>query len=57
MNSAVRGKLKEHVTYLDDADIGLLAGLIDRNLGHTLDPVLDGVRNMGNDLNPPCSES
>lgn len=33
---------------LDDAHIGLLVRAIDRRPSDTLDPVLDGVRNMWN---------
>lgn len=38
------------LTHLDDADIGLLARLVDRYPRHTLKPVLDRVRDVRDDL-------
>ena len=35
---------------LDDAHVGLLVGLVDGKLGHSLDPVLDLVRQVRDDL-------
>lgn len=32
---------------LDNADVGFLVGPVDRVLSNALDPVLDGVRDMG----------
>lgn len=37
-------------TDLDDADIRLLIRLVDRELGHTLNPVLHLVGEVGDDL-------
>jgi hypothetical protein len=36
---------------LDDADIGLLARVVNGDGGNTLDPVLDGIGNVRDDLN------
>ena len=36
--------------YLDDADVGLLVGLVGGQLGHSLYPVLDLVRQVRDDL-------
>lgn len=35
---------------LDDADVGLFIRVIDRYLGHLLDPILNGVRQVRNNL-------
>jgi hypothetical protein len=37
-------------TELNDADIGLPAGLVHGDLGNALNPVLDGVGDVGHDL-------
>ena len=37
-------------THLDDADVGLLVRLVDRDARDALDPVLDGVRDVRDDL-------
>lgn len=36
--------------YLDDANIGLFAGVVYRNLRYTLYPILDRVRDMRHNL-------
>lgn len=51
-----RGKLWE-TTHLDDADVGLLVGLVDGKLGDALDPVLNFVRQVRNDLDPRAGET
>lgn len=43
--------ISNSTTQLDDADIRLAAGLVDGDLGNALDPVLDGVGDVGDDLN------
>ena len=40
----------ENETYLYDANIGLLIRVVYGNLRDALDPILDGVCNMGDDL-------
>ena len=37
-------------SYLDNANIGNFACLVNRNLRDALDPILDGIRDMGDDL-------
>ena len=36
--------------HFDDADIGLLAGVIHRNLGYAFYPILDGICDVGDNL-------
>lgn len=45
---------KEHShenSHLDDTDVRFLSGLVHRDLGNSLDPVLDGVGQMRDNLN------
>ena len=42
--------MSTRVAYLYDANIGLLASVVDRNLRDAFYPILDSIRNMGNDL-------
>lgn len=37
-------------TYFDNADVGFLASLIRRNPGNSLNPILNGSRDVWNDL-------
>lgn len=48
--------LWETKTHLDDADVGLFVSLVDGKLGNALDPVLDLVRQVRNDLDPSTKE-
>lgn len=38
-------------SHLDDTDVRFLSGLVHRDLGNSLDPVLDGVGQMRDNLN------
>lgn len=38
--------ITDSASKLDDADIGLLTGSVNRNQGDALDPVLDGICDM-----------
>lgn len=38
------------LTEFNDAHIGFSPGLVDRDLGHPLDPILDGIGDMGHHL-------
>ena len=40
----------EFDAYLDDANVRLLPRVVDRDLRHALDPVLDRIRDVRNDL-------
>jgi hypothetical protein len=43
--------ITDSTTQLDDANVRLLSGFVDRDLRDALDPVLDGIGEMRNDLN------
>lgn len=49
-NKRRRLDISNSASQLDDTDVGSLVGLVDGNLGNALNPVLDGVRKMGDDL-------
>lgn len=49
-NERRRLDISDSSAQLDDTDVGGLVGLVDGDLGNALDPVLDGVRKMRNNL-------
>lgn len=50
LNKGPRFNITDSSSQLDDADIRLLAGLIDGDLGDTLDPILNRVGQVRNNL-------
>jgi hypothetical protein len=50
LGESLPAETKSNSPKLDDADIGLLARAVDRDGGDALDPVLDGVCDVGHDL-------